>query len=238
MKKRLFAVLLILISAAVFYSLKYYRFLVACLLIAALIETIFYTLSFFPKMKHLKYVLYSLIAIGSAAIIAVEIPIVSTSVKKEVPESKYVIVLGCGVHGTAPSLMLRKRIDAAYEFLMLYPETKAILSGGQGDGEDISEAECMYRELLKKGIDESRLYKEDKSTTTEENIAFSKQYFEASETKVAIISSKTHLYRASLIAKKEGLSPTVYAAEVPKPVMRFSQYLREAVAVWYFILFK
>lgn len=45
-----------------------------------------------------------------------------------------------------------------------------IVSGGKGDSENISEAEAMYRWLVDKGIDSSRIYKEDKSTSTVENI--------------------------------------------------------------------
>lgn len=50
-----------------------------------------------------------------------------------------------------------------------------VVSGGMGDSENISEAEAMYRWLTDKGIDESRIYKEEKSTDTDENIRFSKE---------------------------------------------------------------
>lgn len=43
-----------------------------------------------------------------------------------------------------------------------------IVSGGKGDSENISEAEAIW--LVDKGIDSSRIYKEDKSTSTVENI--------------------------------------------------------------------
>ena len=69
-----------------------------------------------------------------------------------------VIVLGAGVNGETPSLILRSRVNRAADYLRTHPETPAILSGGQGPGENISEAECMRRELVKRGIPESQLY--------------------------------------------------------------------------------
>jgi hypothetical protein len=56
---------------------------------------------------------------------------------------QYVIVLGCGVNGTEPSLSLRYRIDAACEYLTAHPDAVAVLSGGQGPDEDMTEAACM-----------------------------------------------------------------------------------------------
>ena len=88
------------------------------------------------------------------------------------------IVLGCGVNGDRPSLMLTERLDAAYDYLNTHEEVVCILSGGQGKGENISEAECMYRSLTEKGIARDRLYKEDRSTSTRENLLYSKKIIE------------------------------------------------------------
>ena len=129
----------------------------------------------------------------------------------------------------------------AYNFLNTYPETKAILSGGQGPGEDISEALCMKNELIKTGIDENRLILEDRSTSTEENLKFSKKILNElapNTTKVTIISSDTHLYRASIIAKEIGFEPKVYYAYTDFHFLRLSYALRESVAVWVEWIFK
>jgi vancomycin permeability regulator SanA len=71
-----------------------------------------------------------------------------------------VVVLGCRVYGERASLSLQERLEAAYEYLLEQEEAVCVLSGGQGDGEDISESECMYRYLIAKGIASERLYKE------------------------------------------------------------------------------
>ena len=75
-----------------------------------------------------------------------------------------------------------------------------------GRGRKISEAECMYRYLTKKGINSSRIIKEDKSTSTRENLRFSKKIMEEKGlgNNIAIATSEYHQYRASQIAKSLG----------------------------------
>ena len=82
------------------------------------------------------------------------------SVKKNLD---YIIVLGAHVDRARRALL----------YLEENPGTKAVLSGGKGTGENISEAEAMYRYLTGHGIDGSRLILEEKSTSTKENLAFS-----------------------------------------------------------------
>lgn len=114
-----------------------------------------------------------------------------------------VVVLGCRVYGEQPSLSLVERLEAAYEYLVEQEEAVCILSGGQGDGENISEAECMYRYLTAKGIAPERLYKEENSTSTRENLLYSKELIEkyGLYPKIAIVTSEYHQYRAGQIAK-------------------------------------
>lgn len=118
-----------------------------------------------------------------------------------------VVVLGCQVKPYGPSLMLTERLEAAYEYLSENPDTKCILSGGQGPDEPISEAQCMYDWLVEKGIEKNRLYIEDKSTSTRENLMFSKQIIEENGLNPAmtIITNEFHQYRASEIAKSLGI---------------------------------
>lgn len=117
------------------------------------------------------------------------------------------VVLGCSVKGTRPSRVLEERLQAAYEYLQENPKAICILSGGKGKGESISEAQCMYGYLTERGIAPERLLLEDRSTSTEENLKFSKEILEAQGlgNQVAIITSEFHEYRAGLIAEQLGL---------------------------------
>lgn len=83
------------------------------------------------------------------------------------------IVLGAQVNGTKLSNSLKLRLERAKEYLDENPETIAVVSGGKGSGEEISEAEAMYEYLVSQGIDETRLIKEDRSTNTNENLKYS-----------------------------------------------------------------
>lgn len=123
-------------------------------------------------------------------------------------ENATAVVLGCRVYGERASLSLVERLEAAYEYLIDNPDAVCVVSGGQGSGEDISEAECMYRWLVAKGIDRERVYKEEKSTSTDENIAFSKEIIEENglNENIAIVTSEYHSYRAGIIAKENELS--------------------------------
>ena len=85
----------------------------------------------------------------------------------------YIIVLGAHVDGTRMTLALLERTRRALLYLEENPGTRAVLSGGMGDGERISEAEAMYRYLTEHGIDGGRLIREERSTNTKENLDYS-----------------------------------------------------------------
>lgn len=149
-------------------------------------------------------------------------------------DSVTVVVLGCQVKGENASLMLQERIDAAYDYLAAHPDASAVLSGGKGAGEAISEAECMYRALTKKGIAEERLYKEERSTSTRENLAFSKDIIEQNRlsNSLAIVTNEFHEYRAKQIAKNLGFD----AKAVPAPTAWWlfpTYYVRELYGILY-----
>lgn len=138
-----------------------------------------------------------------------------------------VIVLGCKVQKNGnPSLMLSKRINAAYDYLSENPEPICVVAGGKGSDEPVSEAEAMKKALIEKGIEESRIITEDRSESTRQNIEFSLKILEEKGIEVneaAIVTDGFHQFRASLIAKEYGIAPTAVSADTP---------LRLAAAYW------
>lgn len=160
----------------------------------------------------------------------------------EVSSDTPAIVLGCRVKGEQPSRILGERIRAAYEYLESHPNAVAVLSGGQGENEGISEAECMYRELVQMGIDEARLYKEESSVNTPTNLTNSRAILADSgeldeQNSVVIITSGFHEYRGCYHAKQVGLTPTAYASKTALPYA-IPFYFREVVAVGYSWIFR
>ena len=143
----------------------------------------------------------------------------------------YIIVLGARVSETKPSLALKYRIDAAYEYLSENPDTICIATGAKGDDEIISEASCIKNELVKSGIDSDRIITEEKSLSTSENIYNSFEIIRDTNAKVAIVSSNFHVTRGKAIARKCGLKE-VYGISAPLPSILLPHYLvREFVSI-------
>lgn len=142
----------------------------------------------------------------------------------------YLIILGAKVNSETPSLALQYRIDAAAEYAKENENTILIASGGQGPGEDITEAEAMRRELVDKGIPESRIFLEDRSTSTYENIKFSKQFIPEDAKLGIIVTNDYHLYRSVQIAKDAGLTVEGLPAKTPQ-ITLLKAYSREYLSV-------
>ena len=146
------------------------------------------------------------------------------------------IVLGTALINNAPGVLLKSRLDAAIEYLRTRDNILTIVSGGLGRGDKITEAEAMLRYLVAHGVDEIRIWKEDASVDTRENLAFSKKLMiekgvYTDNTKVAILSNGFHLFRAKIIAKKAGLDAIGVAAATPGLHRKVWHYLREAYAL-------
>ena len=154
------------------------------------------------------FVGFGAIVVGIVLLAIVETGCIVSANLKKPAENATAVVLGCRVYGERASLSLVERLEAAYDYLVENPEAACVVSGGQGSGENISEAECMYRWLVEKGIDGKRIYREDRSTSTEENIAFSKEVIKQNglNENIAIVTSEYHSYRAGVLADKNGIS--------------------------------
>jgi len=192
-------------------------------------------------VKWLRRVTVTGICLVAIAAVLTAIPIARTAAGDPGNVPAYVIVLGAGVNGTVPSLSLRERLDAAYDYLPANPDTVCIVSGGQGNNEDISEALCMFRDLTAKGIAPERIWMEDKSTSTGENIAFSLALIEektgSRPQSAGILSNEYHLYRACRIAQGQGLHGIPIPARTRWTSLYINYFLREIAAVWYYTLF-
>ncbi len=148
-----------------------------------------------------------------------------------------VIVLGAGVNGTEPSLSLKTRLDAALDYLTAHPDIPAVLTGGRGYGEEISEAQCMYDYLTARGVAAERLILEESASNTAENFALSRPLLEeagvdpAADT-VAVVTNDFHLARAGFLAARNGYGDTVgVGAALPWAHLEINYYLREAFAM-------
>ena len=156
------------------------------------------------------------------------------TVSSEPEERSVVIVLGCMIYGDQPSLALKERLDAAIDYLESNGEAVCILSGGQGTDEQISEAQCMYNYMTAHGVDPMRLYMEDQSTSTKENMLFSKAIIEEQgwSKQVAVVTNEFHEYRACYIASAVGLEPAAVPASTAWWLLP-TYYVRELYGILY-----
>ena len=168
----------------------------------------------------------------------------------------YVIVLGAQVRGKALSRTLEYRLEKALEYARVHPNTVLVLSGGQGAGEEMTEAEAMYEYLKAHGIPESQMLLEEQSASTYENLVYSKLLIQEREAKrrqtirdvmaasgylsppdeevsirVGIITSNFHVLRAKAIAKKTGIPGITGIAAKSDPVLFLHFSVRECFAI-------
>ncbi|MGB2578667.1 uncharacterized SAM-binding protein YcdF (DUF218 family) [Elusimicrobium simillimum] len=152
-----------------------------------------------------------------------------------------VIILGAGIKGETVLPGLKSRLDTALKYIEKNPNAIIVVSGGQGPGESISEANAMQRYLIAAGIARERILLENKSRNTQQNLSYSKyvlgEYFgQDKKYKVTVISSRYHLYRAARLTGKEGLDFTLLGAPTPLYLCP-PAYMREALSIPY-ALFK
>lgn len=133
-----------------------------------------------------------------------EIQILLRKIMKVRENLDYLIVLGAHVDGTRLTLALLERTRRAFKYLEENPGTRAVLSGGKGEGEQISEAEAMYRYLTEHGIFRDRLIRETHSTNTKENLDFSLEKIGDLNKSVGVVTNNFHVFRGVAIGKKCG----------------------------------
>ena len=142
----------------------------------------------------------------------------------------YLIVLGAHVDGTRLTKALLERTRRAFRYLQENPKTKAVLSGAQGTGEAVSEAQAMYRYLVEKGIDPQRLLLEEKSCNTSQNMKYSLE-ITGLDVSVGVVTNHFHVLRGVAIGKKCRCRQ-IYAVPAPYCSWRLFFYIpREILAV-------
>nr|WP_285852191.1 YdcF family protein [Robertmurraya korlensis] len=148
-------------------------------------------------------------------------------------EIDFVIILGAGLRGEEPSKTLQGRLDAGLSFLLDNRDIPVIVSGGQGPGEAITEAEAMGTFLVENGVEKGRVYYESRSTDTNENLKFSSEMMTelgVEKPKILIITSDYHVFRSKLLAEEYGLTPFGLGGDSPFFV-KLNYYIREYFGV-------
>lgn len=191
-----------------------------------------------PAVQVLRKVFTVMLVIGLIVVAITEAVIIKASFGSPKESVAYIVVLGAKVRQSGPSASLWDRIHGAYDYLETHPDVIAIVSGGQGADEPMTEAKAMYDALVDMGIDPNRVWMEDKATNTYENIQLSLALIEEKTGQhpenLGVVSSEYHLFRASLFTKAAGVEFVGIPAHTSRPSQMINHFMREVAGVWYY----
>ncbi len=195
-------------------------------------------------LKIVLWILAAVIAAGAVTFCISESLVIRASKGQNYENADYIIVLGAKVDPWGPSRALDDRLRAALAFLEDHPDCKAVVTGGQGPDEPMSEGRCMRDWLLEKGIDPKRVIAEEKASDTRENLRFSAELIAEDagtpweEQNVTIVSSEYHLCRARYLGRHLlDYDFGTYPAPTSLPAYKLRYFIREALGMVYTRLF-
>ena len=227
------------------YLLAGYSFsALVCLCLMGIL--LFYNICHWTKKKYpkttkvVKQVFTIVLCIGLLIVGVTECLIIHASFGDKDETCDYMLVLGAKVRNDGPSVSLMDRIRAAAAYMNEHPDVIAIVSGGKGADEPMTEAQCMYEEMIKLGIDPERIWMEDKATSTWENLHFALKLIEEKTgrrpEKIGLLSSEYHLFRAKMFAKECGVEALGIPAHTSRLSQMINHFMREVAGVWHYIL--
>lgn len=179
--------------------------------------------------KWLSVLKYPL-GIGMACFCWTEGKIIGSAFVKPMPAADYMIILGARVKGRRPTRSLMRRIREGEKYLRENPGTILIASGGQGPGEEISEAESICDTLASMGISRERMLMETESTNTWENLCFSMK-LGTPDSSYVVVTNGFHMYRTLKTAASLQMTRVSGLAASSEPVLLPNYYVREFFAL-------
>ena len=182
-------------------------------------------------LKVIKYIAIALICVE--AVLVGFIAIYGQSDNCEYTEDA-VIVLGAGIRADRVTVPLAMRLNEAIAYHEKNPDAVIVVTGGQGFQESVSEAYAMEKYLVERGVNPDIIIKEEKATSTNENMRFTKQILDKrfkNDYSVVVITNNFHVYRGVQIAKLEGFENVYHKHAGLKWYNMAPCYLRESLAV-------
>lgn len=141
----------------------------------------------------------------------------------------YIIVLGGKVNQSGPTREVRSRLDKAIE---IYEQNHSVIivSGGL-EPNGLVESTVMKEYLINHGISAQDIIEENYSTSTWENLIYSKELVEGED--IAIVTSAYHVTRTSLLQNRLNLSADIYVSDY----CNYKSVFRESIAMFKSLLF-
>ena len=166
-------------------------------------------------------VAYRMAAAGTAAAVLWLAATAAVIVREVFPRAQalpqradVIVVLGAAAYGTRPSPVLRERLRHALHLYQAGIAPKLLCTGGRQKATDLTEAEVARRWMLNAGVADEDILLEDRSRSTQGNLANAAAVMRSEELRsVVLVSDPLHLARARLIA--EGLGLEVQTSATP-----------------------
>ena len=183
-------------------------------------------------------VLVALAAVCVTGFIALQVFIFNNAKTTVEGQPEIMVILGCQMRESGPSMSLQDRLDTALTYLEENSVEKIVVSGGQGRDEPCSEARGMADYLIAAGVSEEQIYLEENSHSTPENLDLTYDLLvelgEDPNQEILVVSSGFHLGRVRLLGSRvwgsdENLS--LLAAPVSYKPAAVSAFFREPLAV-------
>ncbi|NLN33159.1 MAG: YdcF family protein [Flavobacteriaceae bacterium] len=176
------------------------------------------------KLSFKKLLVYSFLLILGYYLLTA-ILIYSYSKTNHTQKADAAIVLGTAVWGDEPSPVFRERIRHGIWLHQNNQVDYLIFTGGKGEGQKYSEAEVAKKYAMENGIPEDRIFFENQSRITDENLLFSKPILEKENfKKVLLVSDPLHMKRAMKIAEKHQIE----AFSSPTSTSRYQSFSKKA----------
>jgi len=128
------------------------------------------------------------------------------------------IVLGAAVYRDVPSPVFEERIRHAVRLYQDRIVGRLVMTGGLSPGDRLTEAEAARNWSTGRGVPDDAVLLEDRSRTTEQNLAFALPILQrAGLSRVLIESDPLHMRRALALARRLALD----AHPSPTPTSRY-----------------
>ena len=235
MTRRFLAAVLVVLGVGLIALPLHIKMTGLCLLAVAAVLLLLEWRKGKPHEKTWRTALLSLTALGICIVLG-GMGYIALEGRDDVPENdppEFAVVLGAQIYGDQPSLMLKKRLDKAKDYLESHPQAVVFVAGGQGTDETQPEAAVMEAYLLRLGVGQEHIIKETESHNTRENLINSKKIAASmgmDTDRVLLITSAFHLCRAKYIARTLGLDPCGLGCEAPPKILEVNYLLREVFA--------
>lgn len=137
------------------------------------------------------------------------------------------LVMGAAQYDGRPSPAFERRLTRALELYQDDCIDRIVVSGGRRPGDRTTEGSAGRRWLIEQGVPTSQVVAEEGATTSVENVRNSAEALKGGT--VVVVSDDLHVWRASWLARREGLD--VSAAATRAGGDRGAYLLREWMAM-------